>query len=444
MVSKVLNLIEKYKMIESKDKVIVALSGGADSVTLLHILFQLQKIKSFDLQAIHINHQIRGKEAQRDENFASDFCKSLGINLIKKSVCIPKLSKKLKIGLEECGRIARYNIFEELSKIDPKIKIATAHTLSDNVETLLMRIASGTSLKGMCGIPYLRNNIIRPLIESTRTDIENYCLINNLKYVNDSTNFEKDYTRNKIRLDIIPYFKNLNPKFELSIKKLINNLKDDEEYLNFQSKTALKNNNIDKIILLPDSIKKRCLIKILKSFTNARVEEKHILNLESIIKNKKGKTYIPEGKVLKYYMGNLILEKNQEKAKNLWQYDIKKDIKIDEINLNVSFEIISYKEYIENIKNYEKIAIDFDKFPKGSLLRNRRSKDIFTFKNRGISKTIKKIFNEMKIPIDQRENIPMIANENNIIWINKIGVSKKYAPSKKTSRVIIIKLKKET
>ena len=192
MVSKVLNLIEKYKMIESKDKVIVALSGGADSVTLLHILFQLQKIKSFDLQAIHINHQIRGKEAQRDENFASDFCKSLGINLIKKSVCIPKLSKKLKIGLEECGRIARYNIFEELSKIDPKIKIATAHTLSDNVETLLMRIASGTSLKGMCGIPYLRNNIIRPLIESTRTDIENYCLINNLKYVNDSTNFEKD------------------------------------------------------------------------------------------------------------------------------------------------------------------------------------------------------------------------------------------------------------
>ena len=239
MISKVLKTINEYKMLENTDRIIIGLSGGADSISLTHLLYNFCKDKKINILAVHVNHCIREKEALRDEIFVKDFCSNLGIELLIKRINILDLSKELKLGIEETGRKVRYQIFKEQLFENTKTKIATAHTLSDNIETILMRLANGTALKGLCGIPPVRENIIRPLINIKRSEIENYCKENNLEYVIDSSNFEKNYTRNKIRLDIIPHLKCINNDFEESFKRAIDSFRSDEFYLDKKAENIL-------------------------------------------------------------------------------------------------------------------------------------------------------------------------------------------------------------
>ena len=207
--------IEKYKLLQNGDKVIVALSGGADSVTLLDMLNSVKEIYNLTIYASHINHGLRGEEADRDENFCKILCKIYNTELFVKKADIKILAKEQKISEELCGRNVRYSYFEELSQ-NLSAKIATAHTASDNIETLLFNITRGSSVTGAGAITPKRGNIIRPLIMLTREDIEQYCEQNNLEYVTDSTNLTDDYTRNKIRHQVIPVLKQINPQLELS------------------------------------------------------------------------------------------------------------------------------------------------------------------------------------------------------------------------------------
>ena len=158
-----LTAVNKYKLIEKNDFVAVALSGGADSVSLLHMLCSVKEKYNLTLYAIHINHMIRGEEAERDEEFCREFCKKLSVKLFVKKINVPSIAEKEKISTELCGRNVRYKEFDELSK-KLNCKIATAHTLSDNAETLMINLVRGTSLNGLCAIPERRDYIIRPLI----------------------------------------------------------------------------------------------------------------------------------------------------------------------------------------------------------------------------------------------------------------------------------------
>lgn len=443
MISKALRTINNYKMLENTENIIVGLSGGADSVSLTYFLYTISKKMNFRLHAVHINHGIRNEEAKRDELFVKNFCKELKINLTVKQVDVPKISKELKIGLEEAGRKIRYEIFERIANQNKNSKIATAHTLSDNAETILMRLLRGTGLKGLCGIPPIRKNIIRPLIEIKREEIEKYCQENNLSYVNDSSNFEKDYTRNKIRLDIIPKFKEINPDFENMVNRAITFIREDENYLENVADKIQSNSSPNEIISLPSSIKNRVLLKIINNYgQNGSTEQKHIKDLEKIIKNKQGKMCISGGKILSYSKGNLSLEENLNHKNLKWQYPVKNLNILPEIGMKITLDIMSIEDY-NKIQNKKRIyAIDLDKIPSESIFRNRRSGDKFTFKERKITKSIKKIFNEVKIPPEIRENIPILAIENTVIWAYKIGVSKNFIPNSETKKVAIIKLEK--
>lgn len=428
-------------MLEKTKKVVIGLSGGADSVSLTHTLLKISKEKNFEIEAVHVNHGIRGSEAERDENFSKNFCKKLGIKLTIRKVSVPEIAKKLKISTEEAGRMVRYEILNEIAGEKKSVKIATAHTLSDNIETLIMRLASGTSLKGLCGIPPTRENIIRPLIEIKREEIEKYCKENNLNFVDDSSNFERDYTRNKIRLDIIPKFKNLNPNFENTVARTLNLLKNDEKFLEKETEKALESNPLNKIINLPTAIKSRALLKIIKNFTKERIEEKHIKSLESLIIKKSGKICIPGGKMLEFKNGEITLCKSPNEEDSKWEYLIKPLNILTEIETNIIINIVKVSDYSK--KNRD-VCIDFDKIPKNSVIRNRRAGDKFTFKKRGLTKSIKKIFSEMKIPIPQRERIPLIASENEVIWCENLGVSKNYIPNKTTKKIALVKIEKHS
>ena len=199
----VLHTIENHGMLQKNDRVIVALSGGADSVTLLDILNSVKEKYNLTIFLAHINHGLRGDEADRDENFCRELSQKYNAEIFVKKANVKELAKQQKISEELCGRNVRYSFFEELAdKLNAKI--ATAHTASDNAETLLFNIARGSSVAGVASIPPIRGRIIRPLIEVTRTRIEQYCSEHNLNYVTDSTNLTDDYTRNNIRHNVIP------------------------------------------------------------------------------------------------------------------------------------------------------------------------------------------------------------------------------------------------
>ncbi len=447
MISKVFETIKQYKMLSNTDKIVIGLSGGADSVALTHFLNTIGKERKLEIIAVHVNHGIRGEEAERDENFVKKFCSDLSVRLVIKKVNIVKISKNLKIGIEEAGRKIRYEIFKGISGSICNAKIATAHTLSDNAETVIMRLISGTSLKGLCGIPPVRENIIRPLINIKRSEVELYCQDNNLKYVNDSSNYEKDYTRNKIRLEIIPKFKNINPDFENSVKRAAEALQEDNLYLESAANQTLESLKVasgydsEKIQKLPGAIKSRVIFKILSSFTRKRIEQKHLKNVSKMLKTGFGKMYIPGDKIIVCERGILKLQEEKIIKDVNWEYLIKPLNILTEIETNIIIDIVNISEY-EVLRKGGKLqkffGIDFDKIPKSSVFRNKRPGDKFTFPFRNITKSVKKIFNEMKIPPSQRNSIPMLACSQGIIWIDKIGVSKYYIPTKNTKKVAII------
>ena len=229
----VLTTIKKYNMINDGDKVVIGVSGGPDSITLLNVLNKFKEKLNIKIYVAHINHSIR-KEADEETEYVREFCKKIGVEFFFKKIDVEQEAKKLKIGTEEAGRNIRYAFFEEVAKKVGANKIATAHNSNDNAETVLMNIIRGTSISGLKGIEKMRDNkFIRPLIETTRDKIEEYCKIENLNPRYDKSNKENVYTRNKVRNLLIPYIqKEFNPNIIEGINRLSNIATEEERFLN--------------------------------------------------------------------------------------------------------------------------------------------------------------------------------------------------------------------
>lgn len=229
----VLSTIKKYNMIKEGDKVVIGVSGGPDSITLLNVLNKFKEKLNIKIYVAHINHSIR-KEADEETEYVREFCKKIGVEFFFKKIDVEQEAKKLKIGTEEAGRNIRYAFFEEVAKKVGANKIATAHNSNDNAETVLMNIIRGTSISGLKGIEKMRDNkFIRPLIETTRDKIEEYCKIENLNPRYDKSNKENVYTRNKVRNLLIPYIqKEFNPNIIEGINRLSNIATEEERFLN--------------------------------------------------------------------------------------------------------------------------------------------------------------------------------------------------------------------
>ena len=233
MKQKVENTIVGYNLINSGDKVVVGVSGGPDSISLLNILNEIKNKKiNFEIIAAHVNHQIR-KEADEDEEYVQNYCEKNNIKCYTKRIDVIKYANNNKIGLEEAGRNLRYEFFEEVMKNENANKIAIAHNKNDKAETIIMNIIRGSGIAGLKGIEPIRDEkYIRPLIECERKEIENYCEQNKLNPRIDKTNFENEYTRNKIRNIVIPYIeKEFNPNIIETLSRLSRVASETEDYL---------------------------------------------------------------------------------------------------------------------------------------------------------------------------------------------------------------------
>ncbi len=233
MKKKVLETIKKYNLIENGDKLVLAVSGGPDSITMLDILNEIrnEKIINFEICVAHINHMIR-EEAKSDELYVKKYCEEKNIDFYSKSIDVLKLANNNKTGTEEMGRIVRYKFFDEVLEKTSSNKVSLAHNKNDKAETIIMNIIRGSGISGLKGIEPKRGKYIRPLIECERCEIENYCKEKNLNPRIDKTNFDNTYTRNKIRNIVIPYIKEeFNPNIVNTLNRLSELVVEEEDYI---------------------------------------------------------------------------------------------------------------------------------------------------------------------------------------------------------------------
>lgn len=283
---KVENTIRKHNLIRYGDRVIIGVSGGADSVALLTTLCSIRHDFNMTIEVCHINHGLR-PEAHDEQIFVQRLCAAYGIPFHAKEVDVAVLAKTWNMSTEEAGRKVRYDFFAEIANGD---KIATAHHMNDNVETVLMRMFRGTGLKGLAGIPYQRENIIRPLLDVSRKEIEQYLKENYQKYVIDGSNLLDIYTRNKIRLNIIPQIESqLNPNIVATMSASIKSFREDADYFQTVVNSAIDefcivcadvcSINKDKFLTTHRSIQKRILQKLICDLVNVEVSNALLENL---------------------------------------------------------------------------------------------------------------------------------------------------------------------
>ena len=424
--------LSKYSMLSTGDRVVVALSGGADSVALLCALNSLKEEYNLTLYACHLNHNIRGDEAKRDEQFVRDLCKSLGVELFVKSVDVPDVAKESKQSLELCGRNERYKFFSELSK-KLNAKVATAHTASDNLETVLYNITRGTAVSGLTGIHPVRDYAIRPLILCTREDIECYCSSNSLSFVTDSTNLTDDYTRNNIRHNVVPTLKSINPDVFEAVSRMCDTLTDVKSHLD---KIALKEINncktehgydCKKLLDLDKAVLSHTLCMIAKN-NGADISYRHVKLIIKALSDS-GSVDLTDSKRAVCKQGVLRI---------VDRYFYNADV--DEVALLTS-DCVKYltKDELKNIdKKLLTDCINCDIITESTVLRTRKEGDVFTLPKRDVTKSLKKLFNEMKIPAEKRFDIRLVANGNTVLWIENIGVSKQGKVDKNSTGAYLI------
>lgn len=234
-----LNTIKENNLINEGDKIVIGVSGGSDSMTLLYLLNKYKEKFKIKLYVCHINHKIR-KDSTIDEQYVENMCEKMNVPFYKKRVQVEQIAKENKMGTEEAGRIIRYEFFREIAKKENANKIAIAHNMNDNAETMLLNLIRGTGLSGLEGITPKENNIIRPLINSKKTDINNFCKENNIEYKIDSTNKQNIYRRNIIRNEVIPKLEEINPNIVETLSRTSKIIKQNNTFIKETTKSEYK------------------------------------------------------------------------------------------------------------------------------------------------------------------------------------------------------------
>jgi len=425
IISQLKNTITTHEMLAHGDSVLVGLSGGADSVCLIHVLHELKSELNITLAAAHLNHGIRGAEADSDEQFCADLCAKLGIEFYRKTVSL------VGSDLESAGRTARYEYFADLKREHNFDKIATAHNADDQAETVLMRILRGTGISGLAGIRYTRDDgVIRPILDVSRTEIKEYLRTNNLDWRTDKTNADTGFTRNRIRAELLPYLEsNFNPNVREALQRLVSTAGEDGEFLENYArrlykrlKNPLPTNeiclHIDSLALIERPIAVR-LVRIAAQDALGvfpQLENKHIDDIFALATTAKSGTSLdlPNDLRVAVNYGWLTFSNRNEiemfgefhlEIKPNQTYDIKK------YGLRITSQQLNYNDYA--IEKYDTF-IDIGKLSNRKLhLRKRQDGDRMAVFADGRTKKINDIFTDMKISrADRDRQLILVASLN--------------------------------
>ncbi len=445
MIIKVSETIKKYNMIPENSVVIAGVSGGSDSMAMLYILNRLKDELKFKLKVAHVNHGIRGEEADRDEQFVIEYCNRYGISYRTTHFDVIGDAKKLGKGLEEVGRKVRYEFF---SSFGDDVIIATAHNLSDKTETFLFNFTRGSTLRGLCSIPAKRGNVIRPLIECSKSEIERFCEENSIPYVTDGTNTDTKYARNRIRHNVVNELKEINPSLENSALRCMDSLREDEMFLSGLATELVEESKLgdcyDVSVLnsAANPVKKRALIKIIEERFGITPEYDSLRSVCFLTKNG-GNCEINGGIVVRVRAGKL--EFPDKSVGELESVELTEGInKIGEKTVSalitedletINSQIISKEDFI--------YLLDYDKIQGKVVLRSRKEGDKITLSKRGCTKTLKKLFNEKAIPPEKRNGIVVAADDKGVLFVEGIGVDARVEADKSTNKALILSFQKK-
>lgn len=449
----VLKTVKENNLIEENEGIVVALSGGPDSVCLLHVLNRMSKEMNLKIYAAHLNHKIRGLDAYMDSLYVMKLCEQLQIPCFIRAIDVPKYCSENKLGLEDGARKLRYEIFNEIREKVGADKIAIGHNKNDQAETVLMRIMRGTGLQGLRGIEYKRKDgIIRPILDISRYEIEKYCKENELNPRIDGTNLEAIYSRNKIRLKILPYMKEeFNENIVGSIVRMSNNIKIDSNYINEQVEKSYENTCAkyeDGVYLFVDilkdeheAIQNRLVIKSIKEVLGDvnSIDKKHIEDVLSLMgENKSGKKInLPRGMYAYRFNDYILITLKEINYENIeYSYEIKPntEVYIAEIGKTFKSKVLDIRDFNADNIGENVQYLDFSKIKGNITLRNRHQGDKIIL--RGGTKKIKELFIGMKIPREERSFVPLIVNEGNIVSVCGYRISADYLVDENTEKIL--------
>ncbi len=448
--SRVKDFIKKHDMIGSGDVIAAGVSGGADSVCLLLMLRELQEDMGFRLIAVNVEHGIRGDESIADSEFTEALCRDLGVSFYRYDVDVPALAKKRKISLEEAARIARYDAFDTACRTGKAEKIAVAHNADDNAETIIHNMVRGTSISGLTGIRPVRDNIIRPLLCLTRSEVEEYLASKNQRFKTDSTNLSDEYTRNRIRHYIIPEMRNINPLAVEHIFSMTEDISDALDILRDQisretDKLAKEIGSEWRIDIqglegLQDYLKKEVIKKVMAEAAGGAkdIGRVHVNDCLSLTEKETGSRIdLAMGMEALREYGSLIIRK-AEKAEET-KTDLSVSVRIpgetnaEGIRLLASFPDKNTVELTK--KTYTKF-IDCDKIKGGLFLRHRKTGDRIVINEAGGRMLLKDYFINEKVPARVRDEIWLLCDETQVLWVIGYRLSEAFKVREDTSRVL--------
>ena len=432
----ILNINKKYNLIENNDNIVVGFSGGPDSVFLVEMLKKLQHFFNFKIYLVHINHLLRGEDADSDENFSFEYAKKNNLEIFIKRIPVKEIAKEIGKTLEEVGREERYKFFSEIYEKVGATKIATAHNKDDQIETFLFRLIRGTSLQGLEGIKIKNNNVIRPISEIYKKDILEYLNKNEIQYKIDKTNFENEFTRNSIRLDLIPFIEErYNIKFKDKIFSLIKEIRENNQNnsLNLSDYTDSENRIILEKTKFLSNFDKKNLLSLFLNKKNIEVNRNKIDEISSLIKSNGTKKIDLDKsyRIVKDYTYLYIEDKKENCVinNNVIQVKIPSEQIFDNFKITVS--TVENLDIPKQKNQYLLDAIYNDIIE----VRYRKEGDRI-FLGEKHSKKIKEIFIDQKIPKDIRDRLPIFLYNDTIFWI--YNVKKAYIPkiNKNESKLI--------
>lgn len=436
-------------MLEPGDRVIAGISGGADSVCLLFMLLEWSRRQPLDLAVVHVNHGVR-PEAGKDAAYVENLCRSKGIQYYLTEVNLREEALRRKCSQEEAGRRIRYEAFEKAALDYKGNKIAVAHNSNDRSETMLFHLFRGSGIRGLAGIPPKRENIIRPLLCLERGEIEAYLGGRGISWCEDVTNASDDYTRNRIRHHILPFAEqNIASGCVRHMCRSADMLSETEDYLEQQTQIAIgqcltgetpnlegrRELMVEPFLKQHPAMQKRVLFALVKELTPMQrdITYVHIRELMSLFTTRSNRSIcLPFGIRGRREYERVLLETQRE--------DNSLTLSMEDLD----FSLFSYEKNGKLPQNEYTKWFDYDKIEKPLVLRSRQIGDYLTIANREgelIHKSLKDYMITKKIPRDLRESIPVLAQENHVIWLIGYRISEYYKVSENTKRVLQVQLK---
>jgi tRNA(Ile)-lysidine synthase len=444
---KVLKFIDEYHLIEKGDKVLVSLSGGADSVFLVSFLIKFKNRFKIEVAAFHLNHKLRGKSADTDEKFCSDFCTQNKIKFIYVKKDVKSYAKKLKDSVEEAGREIRYNELKKAAKKIGGTKIATAHNSSDNVETVLLNFVKGTGIKGLAGIPIKRDNIIRPILCLESEEIRKYLKENKIPFRVDDSNFDSDYERNFLRNEIIPKLKiRLNPRLEEKISntsKIVSEINSFvEKHIEKIGKAVVKSDgkalriNSQKISKLDKSLRSILLKSEIENNFKVDLSSENIYSLLDLLVLQPGRSVnLKENIIATRERNELVIRRNSASRIKKTNYKIKVEQK-----LNVSGKIISISEVNRKMfkftRNKSVEYISGDELKNIFEVRKWKAGDKFQpIGMKGTKKISDFLSDEKASSLDKKEYL-VLTIAGKIVWVIGLRIDERFKVKPETKKIL--------